>query len=411
MSDTDRPVRRFFAELFEGGRAAVDALWANALRAVLTTAGVVVGVVAVTSMGIVIDGLERSFDRTLASLGAGVLRVQRRPAVRGPGYEWWAYADRPPIRERVYHALRTQAERATAVAPVVATRRSVSHRDQTASDVVVQGTTTAFRRIRALRLERGRFFSSAESRGGRRVAVVSEALVETLFPAGVVLRRVVEVDGRPYEVVGVLAPRRSGRKRVIVPYDAFRRDFGRPESLVVEVRVGEPGRRERAEGEVIQVVRRARGLDPTAENNFEVVQQEQLRDQLAPVKATIYGVGLFLTALALLVGGIGVMNVMFVSVRERTREIGVRKAVGAGTRALLLQFLMEAVLICLVGGVIGLVGALGVEQIVETVLPGRLAGWHVLTALAGCTGVGLLFGLGPAWAAATADPIEAIRCE
>ena len=387
------------------------ALWAHPLRAVLTTAGVVVGVLAVTSMGIVINGLERRFEQTLSALGASTLRVQRRPAVRGPGYEWWKYADRPPIRERVYRALRKRARRAVAVAPVVATRQAASHRTQSVADVVVQGTTVGFERIRALQLDRGRFFSPAESRGGRPVAVVSAALAEALFPAGVALRRTVEVDGRPYAVVGVLEPRRSGDERMIVPYDAFKRGFGLPESLVVEVSAGAPRRVERTEGEVIQVVRTARGLEPTDENDFSVVKQEQLRDQLAPVRATLYGVGLFLTALALLVGGIGVMNIMFVSVRERTREIGIRKAVGARRRSLLLQFLAEAVLICLVGGAIGLVGALGVERLVATVLPGALQGWLVLAALAGCTAVGLLFGLGPAWAAATADPVEAIRHE
>ncbi len=405
------PVRRFLTELLEGLRIAGGALWAHPLRAVLTTAGIVVGVLAVTSMGIVITGLERSFEQTLSSLGARTLRVQRRPAVRGPGYEWWKYADRPPIRERVYRALRERARRAVAVAPIVTTRRPVSHRDQSAGEVVVQGTTVGFERIRAPQLDRGRFFSPAESRGGRPVAVVSAALAEALFPAGVALRRAVEVDGVPYEVVGVLQSTRSGAQRIIVPYDAFKRRFGLPGSLVVEVRAGASHRVERAEGEVLQIVRTARGLDPTDETNFEVVRQEQLREQLAPVKTTIYGAGLFLTALALLVGGIGVMNIMFVAVRERTREVGIRKAVGARRRALLLQFLAEAVLICLVGGAIGLVGALGVEQIVKTVLPGALTANHALLALAGCTGVGLLFGLGPAWAAATADPVEAIRHE
>jgi putative ABC transport system permease protein len=404
-------MRRVLAELHEGLRVAGGALWVHPLRAVLTTAGVVVGVLAVTSMGIVITGLERSFEQTLSALGASTLRVQRRPAVRGPGYEWWKYADRPPIRERVYHALRERARRAVAVAPVVATQQAASHRTQSVADVVVQGTTVGFERIRSLQLHRGRFFSASESRRGRPVAVVSAALAEALFPAGVVLRRTVEVDGQPYAVVGVLESRRSGRERMIVPYDAFKRRFGLPESLVVEVGAGAPRRVERTEGEVIRIVRTARGLEPTDESDFSVVKQEQLRERLAPVKATLYGVGLFLTGLTLLVGGIGVMNIMFVSVRERTREIGIRKAVGARRRALLFQFLTEAVLICLVGGAIGLLGAVGVERLVATVLPGALTAGHVLAALAGCTAVGLLFGLGPAWAAATADPVEAIRHE
>jgi putative ABC transport system permease protein len=168
----------------------------------------------------------------------------------------------------------------------------------------------------------------------------------------------------------------------------------------------------RAIGELTGIIRTARGVEPGEANNFEINRQERIRESFAPVETAIWGVGLFLTALALVVGGIGVMNIMFVSVRERTKEIGIRKAVGAKKRTILMQFLIEAVIICLLGGAlgVGLSGllAMGVNALGMTaVMPFST----VLVAVGICVGVGLIFGVAPAWQAATADPIEALRYE
>jgi len=169
---------------------------------------------------------------------------------------------------------------------------------------------------------------------------------------------------------------------------------------------------ERAEEELTGLLRTARDVAPGEENNFAINDQQQIRSSFSGTKVAIYGVGLFLTGLALLVGGIGVMNIMFVSVRERTKEIGIRKAVGAKKYTILLQFLIEAVVICLLGGFIGLgvsgLGALGVSALG---FPASLPMQTVALAFGICVGVGILFGIAPAWQAATADPIEALRYE
>ena len=166
-----------------------------------------------------------------------------------------------------------------------------------------------------------------------------------------------------------------------------------------------------AEEELVGMMRTVRGLDARDEDDFSVVRIDALRDLVAATKATIYGVGLFLTALALVVGGIGVMNIMFVSVKERTREIGIRKALGAPRRAILLQFLLEAVAVCLIGGVVGIVLSVGVTYLINQVFTAVLSPAIVVLAFVLCVLTGLVFGIVPAWRAARASPIESLRYE
>jgi putative ABC transport system permease protein len=182
-------------------------------------------------------------------------------------------------------------------------------------------------------------------------------------------------------------------------------------SVSVQVKVAEAALVEEAKDELTGIVRAARGLDAMEENDFEINEQQSLREQLAPVKLTIYFIGIFLTALALLVGGIGVMNIMFVSVKERTREIGIRKAVGAKRHAILIQFLIEAVIICLLGGLIGVLLSVVLTVVINLFITALLPAATVAVAFLICLGVGVIFGLAPAWAAAKAEPIEALRYE
>ena len=178
------------------------------------------------------------------------------------------------------------------------------------------------------------------------------------------------------------------------------------------MKVRSPEQMKAAEGELTGIIRTARQVDAMEDDNFAINQQDTIRERMAPVKKAIYGVGIFLTALALVVGGIGVMNIMFVSVRERTSEIGLRKAVGAKRRTIMLQFMIEAVVVCLLGGAIGVGITFGVSALINALgVPASLPFGTVVLAFGICVAVGLLFGLGPAWSAAKSEPIEALRYE
>ena len=411
-------MRRFLFEITEGIRIAGQAIWANKLRSVLTTLGIVIGIASVTGMATVINGIEAGFQQSLSSLGSNVLHVQVWPM--GGTNQWWKYINRPEIDPSVADAVRRRSRYAAATMPQVDERYGISRRDRSLEDVQVNGVGAAFPRIQSVGLDRGRFFSRGEARSARSVVVLGATVADELFPIVSPLGKEIRIGGNRFDVIGVLTEQGGGLfgtgldGEVLIPFDTFDARWGaRDRNVEIRVKVAPSADMAEAKTEVIGIVRVERGLGPTAENNFEVGQQSDVQEQFAPVKAGIYGVGIFLTALALVVGGIGVMNIMFVSVKERTKEIGIRKAVGAKKRTILLQFLIEAVIICLIGGAIGVGISAGIAALVRSAL-GVAASLPVTTivlAFGICTAVGVGFGLAPAWTGAQAEPVEALRYE
>ena len=402
-------------EIAEGVRIAAAALWERKARALLTTLGIVIGIVSVTSMFTVINGIEREFDRSMAMIGDDALFVQRTPwIVLG---DWWRYRNRPPVTDDLAGYLREHAETAEAVAPVTGTGATVTRGRDEAPGVGVEASTADYVETGGADVEAGRFFSDEEDRAARAVAVIGSDVVGTLFPAEDPIGKEVRIGGEKFTVVGTLAARgkflgmASADNRAIVPIGAFRRLFGAAEDLAVKVKVRAGVDPAAALDEVTGLTRLWRGLDALEDDDFSVNRQDQFRQLVQTMRVATYGVGIFLTALALLVGGIGVMNIMFVSVKERTREIGVRKALGATRRAILFQFLVEAVAICLVGGAIGVAIAALVAVGLNQVFTAELSGGTVALAFAICAVVGVAFGLIPAWQAARARPIDALRYE
>lgn len=407
----------FFYDFWEGVRIAVRALYTHKLRSVLTTIGIVIGIVTVTAMFTVINGLERGFERSLAMLGTNVLYVQKMPWFISTPREYMEYRNRPDLKEDLIEKIVAQARYVEAIAPVVQTGRPVRYRDRTLYGVFIQGSTPTLTQIDDVDLTEGRWYNEFENRTARNVCIIGAEVAENLFPNEMPVGKQIRVGGHRFEVIGVLA--RQGKflglfsfdEQIQMPFNTFKKLFGSRRSLTIEVKAASEETLDLAEDELIGILRAARGVDALEKDNFSINRQEAFREALGVFKATIYAIGVFLTALALVVGGIGVMNIMFVSVKERTKEIGIRKAVGAKRRTILMQFLIEAVIVCVVAGLIGVAISAGVAALINTFFTAYLSMGTVILAFSICVGVGVVFGLVPAWNAARANPIEALRYE
>ncbi len=403
-------------EIWENLLIALRAIRVNKMRGILTTLGIIIGITSVTSMVTVLNGIERGFNDSLSQLGADVLYVEKWPWAVGPGYKWWKYINRPRITEDLAEVITARSNFADAVAPVARTGRSVQFGSRTVTRVGVEGSTGAYDRVHTVSLDAGRFYNILDDRSGRSVAVLGFDVAEQLFPTESPLGKTVRIGGNPFLVIGVMEKKGdgpdSGDRDIKIPYTAFRRLFGTSErDISIHVRVRDAALMTPAADEIVGIMRAARGLEVQDEDDFVINQMETLQASLAPVKTAIFATGIFLTALSLLVGGIGVMNIMFVSVRERTKEIGIRKAVGARRRTILTQFLIEAVVICLIGGAVAVVLALGLTRLISLAIPAYLPFSTIVLAFAICILIGITFGLAPAWNAARAEPIDALRYE
>jgi putative ABC transport system permease protein len=414
-------VRQAFYEITEGLRIAGRAIWVNKMRSVLTTLGIIIGIASVTGMATVINGIDRQFEEALSEFGTDVLYVRRWPLAGGPGTKWWEYINRPRIEPDLAEVIAQRSRYAVAAIPTTSTSRAVGYRSTTLTGVSINGVGAEYPRVRDPNIEEGRFFSPLEARSADNVVVLGATVTDELFPIEQPLGKTITIDGRRFRVIGTQVRQGSDAEggssadnQVKIPFATFGKLFGtRQRSIDIEVKVASVDAMDRAADEITGIVRVARKLDAMEENNFEIASQEDVRRQFAPVKFAIYGIGLFLTALALLVGGIGVMNIMFVSVKERTKEIGIRKAVGAKRSTILTQFLIESIIICLLGGALGIGISAGLTTVLTNLIgiQAALPFETVMLAFGICTGVGVAFGLAPAWQAAQAEPIAALRYE
>ncbi len=405
----------FWTELKEGLIISFRAIRANKMRSVLTTLGIVIGIVSVTLMATAIEGVNRAFDQSAAAFGTDVLYVEKWPWVSNE--DWATIRNRRNLEVSYAAKVERQATFADAVAPVVITRKRLAQGPNSMEDGFVSGTTHQYINAAGVTLTDGRFFTAEESSGGRPVAVIGATVAENLFPREDPLGKVIRVGGFPYMVVGVcekqggLFGEFTSDSRVFVPLLSFQTHFGSRRNVTIQVRVADLKDMENAKIELEGVMRKIRGLAPGKPNDFNINQQEILTETFGGISLVIASIGLFITGLSLFVGGIGIMNIMFVSVTERTREIGIRKAIGAKRRTILMQFLIEAAALCLIGGLIGLAIAfpvsLIVDQFLPTAMPLSVVGIAILISLA----VGVISGFMPAYRAARMDPVEALRYE
>jgi len=417
-------MQRLWNEFSESFRIAITQIRANMMRSVLTALGVIIGIVAVTLMGTAINGIDVGFQNSLAMLGDDVLYVQKWPWGRVD--DWWNYVNRPLIRPELSDKLNRLIEDAPnsllqVAVPVAARGSSVKTGENQISGVQIIGTTSNYSQTMSADFKEGRLFNETESVGGRQVCVLGFDVAEALFPNSSPLDQSVKISGQPYTVIGVLAKQGSFLglfsfdNQVMVPLNAYRKYFSfNSNSSQLRVKVKDKHRMEEAKEELVGAMRRVRGLLPGERDNFTVNQQQAFRDQLDGVTKVIAIVGFFITGLSLFVGAIGIMNITFVSVKERTKEIGTRKALGARRRSILLQFLIEAVSICIIGGVIGLTLTLGLCLGLQAAMPSLPVVYStglVLVAMLVSILTGVVSGFAPAWGASRLDPVVALRYE
>ncbi|MGD0536639.1 MAG: ABC transporter permease [Verrucomicrobiota bacterium] len=408
---------RFTSEFLESLRIAGDAIRTNKLRAGLTTLGIIIGIVTVTLMATAIQGLKRGFVNSISILGTDVLYVQRLDWFINSEAEWRRENKRKDITYAQFRSLARQLALARAAAPQVDTGQPVKYKNRTSSSVHIIGTTDQFQFTGGLTVADGRFLSGADSEGGRPVCVVGAQTATNLFVNENPLGQRIYISGHPFEVVGVLEKQGdflgafSLDNQVVIPVEQFTTLFWHDPDYTIQIKAMSVDALEDCREEVRGIMRKIRHVEPGQDDDFSINQQDAFLKIFDKVIGTIATAGLFITSLSLFVGGIGIMNIMFVSVAERTKEIGIRKAIGAKRRTILLQFLTEAAAICIMGGAIGLAIAWPLTLVMAHFMPARMSLSVVGLAFLVSLLTGVVAGFLPAWRAARMDPVEALRNE
>ncbi len=401
-------------DTFEAGRIACGALWANKVRSVLATLGIVIGVMTVVLMVSIVAGLNASFSRQLAAIGSGTVYIQRFPWIIQD--DFFIYRNRPRLTMKNYLDVKRYARYASSVTPYVDTMRPIAYGSETLSNIFLIGTDDTYLETTDVLPEAGRFLSPVDAAAGRNVAVIGKNIVRELFGQRNPIGQFIRIGGYNYKVVGTLEEQgsmfgMSMDSQVIVPLTSLMKHFGRRRDLSIIVKAKDPSLVEDLKDELSGILRRSRRLGPGEKDNFSINEQSQLMSTYVQVTSGVYAAGIIIGGISLLVGGIGIMNIMLVSVTERTHEIGIRKALGARRSQILRQFLIESSLICSVGGVVGVGLAWGGGAAISQWLPINLPLTVAFLGMLFAASVGIFFGLFPAVKAAKLDPIVALRKE
>ncbi len=402
----------------EGVSIALHAIRSNKLRSFLTVLGVIIGVTSIMAIVSIIEGLNRNMKAQIAAIGSDVLYVRPfRPGAFVGGFpdslrrrKWFTIEDAEAIR-------RTCPD-VKAVAPINFIDARLRYLDQESRFTTIVGTTPDFLVTNNWALANGRFFTETEVEHRATVCVLGKDHIEALFPHSNPIGKTIYIGGYPYTLVGQAEERgkfigMSLDDIVLVPYTTLEKTMGPNLRMVLNAKPVSPERIDPAIDQMTEVLRRQRKLTYRQADNFAIFTDQSLVDIYDKITGIFYFVMVLISSIGLLVGGIGVMNIMLVSVTERTREIGVRKAMGARPRDILWQFLVEAMTLTGTGGILGILIGIGVGFLVHVLSKFSFAVpvWGVLLGFFSSTAIGLFFGIVPAMKAARLDPVETLRHE
>ena len=404
----------------ETTQQALDSIKANKLRSFLTLLALVIGVFSVIVSTTAVAVLDNYFKNTLSLMGSDVITIQKTPAVQ-MGELDKNIRNRKNIGFDDARNLENRMVIAEGMSPyeTFGIAKIVYQDEETEPNVSIRGSNSNFLENNAFDIEDGRNFTEDDVQYGRSFAIIGKDVQDALFKNEYPLGKTIRFDGRQYQIIGILEAKgqvfgQSFDNFVLIPYTTALNVYGgRSRNIAVQVRAPEISFIERTVEELTGIMRVIRKVAPGQENDFEIETNESLSGTFDSFTGALYMGGFAIGFITLLGAGIGVMNIMLVSVSERTREIGVRKAVGATRKAIVSQFLMEAIFICQIGGVIGMIFGIGVGNLMavwietEPVIPI----WSVAGGFFGMLIVGLIFGVYPAFKAAKLDPIESLRYE
>lgn len=410
---------QYLFELKESLLISFRAIRVNKIRSILTTLGIVIGVTSVVLMSTALKGMDVAFQEGVAALGSDNLYIDKWSWFDN-NIPWWEVRNRKNLDLEEFKQYESLAKLPEAVAPTVWTNQTLKFKDNTLNFNMITGTNHNYIKTTNLEFAEGRFFTELESNSARNVVVIGSSVAEGLFPRGGGLNEYIKIKGRKFKVIGILAQQGSfimgnfnPDNQAFVPIDVVFKYFHRSDfrSVTFNVRAKNNAMLQDTKDEAISLLRKIRGLSYADENDFSINQQEGLLNNINQTTSVIKIAGYFITGLALFVGAIGIMNIMFVSVKERTREIGIRKAIGAKRRTVLGQFLFESSIICLMGGFVGLAIAVLLSMVVNQFLPTSVQVDAVILAIVISVLTGVISGLAPAYTAAKMDPVDALRYE
>ncbi|ARK09753.1 ABC transporter permease [Fibrivirga algicola] len=406
-------------QIIESLRFAWQSLRSNLLRTTLSLLGVTIGIFAIIAVFTIVDSLQRNIKDTLGGLGSNVIYVQKWPFEFGSEYRWWKYFQRPEPTYNEYRLLSDRLENAQAVVAMGGRGGITVKNGSNSLSSRISGVTYDYNKISDVPIAQGRYFAPQEMESSRNVTIIGSEIAETLFPTQSPIGQSMQIAGLKFVVIGVGEKKGASileiggnpDLRCIIPYGTFAKLFSsnRPNLTIAIKGYETDAGLENLEGEIKGVLRARRSLRPAQEDSFAINRPEALAKFISGIFAVLTIAGWFIGGFSMLVGGFGIANIMFVSVKERTNIIGIQKSLGAKNYVILLQFLFEAVLLAVVGGLVGI----GLVYLMSFMNLGsldiQLSASNIILGLAVSGGIGTIFGILPAALAARMNPVDAIR--